>query len=151
MKHKTTWILLADGSRARLLVNAGPKKGYESVLGADLVGENLANSEINSDRPGRSFDRVGMGRHAMEPPSDPHREEKRKLAHRVADLLEAERQKGSFDHLIIIAAPQMLGDLRQSLPDTVKSMIVEEIAKDLSKLSLHELKDTLPKVIEHTH
>ena len=133
------------------MVNAGPDKGYRSVLDADLIGKNLASGEITSDRPGRGFDRVGNGRHAMQPPSDPHREGKRKLAHRVADLLERERKKGSFDRLIIIAAPQMLGDLRQYFPESLKRMIIEEVPKDLSKFATPGLKSTLPELLHRLH
>ena len=36
MKPTTTWILIADGARARLFANHGPGKGVEAVEGADV-------------------------------------------------------------------------------------------------------------------
>ncbi len=67
MKSTVTWILIADESRARLLANHGPRRGVEPVSEDLLEGRILPGREIMSDRPGRTFDSVGAGRHAKEP------------------------------------------------------------------------------------
>ncbi|NJO67721.1 MAG: host attachment protein [Rhodospirillales bacterium] len=73
MQPVLTWILVADGVRARLFVNKGVGKGIEPVDDQQFVGTNLPSREIGSDQPGRTFDSGGVGaRHAMEPP---HRSE----------------------------------------------------------------------------
>ncbi len=58
--------------------------------------------DINADKPGRTFDSSGTGRHAKEPPSDPHRMEKRKFAGKITGILEARLQKKNFDRLVLV-------------------------------------------------
>jgi protein required for attachment to host cells len=151
MKKTTTWILIADGGRARLVVKENAASAYTQVVDMDFITDSRPTHDVGTDRPGRSHDRMGDARHAMEPPSDPHREEKRLLAERVAGFLEEKRQKNAFERLIVIAAPKAMGDLRQGFSPSLKAMVVEEISKDLTMFSLHDLQDKLPKIIEITH
>ena len=151
MKKIVTWIVLADGARGRIITRKTAVAPYEEALDIDLTAPHPASREILSDRPGRVHDRFGEGRHAMVPPSDPHRQEKREFAARLAALLESEREKNSFERLIIIAPPKTLGDLRQHFSPSLKAMIIEEIARDVSMFNLHELQSRLPEMIEHVH
>jgi protein required for attachment to host cells len=151
MKKIVTWIVLADGARCRILTRETAVSDYREVFGVDYFAPHQASRKLASDRPGRVHDRFGTGRHAMSPPSDPHREEKRHFAIRLAELLESEREKKSFERLIVIAPPKTLGDLRQNFSPLLKNMIVEEIAKDVTMLKLHELQQRLPDMIEHVH
>ncbi len=139
MKHKVTWILLADGARARLLVNRGFGTGLESALGKEFIADNRRSGDLSSDRPGRAFDSGGQGRHAIEDSTDPHRHEQQKFAQSLADLLEEQCNKKSYDQLIVIAAPKILGDLRSKFSKAVSNSISDELNKDLTKTALHEL------------
>lgn len=71
-------------------------------------------------------------------------EDERRFARRVADevMKWADRQKAS--NLVLAAEVQMLGMLRQALPDT-GHVGVQELPKDLSKLSAPELHDYLAR------
>ncbi len=148
MKSKTTWILIADGARARLLCKNRAGGKYESVTAADFIADRRPGHDIETDRPGRTHDRMGDQRHALEPTSDPHREEKRALARRIGNFLEEERQKKAFERLVLIAAPQALGDLRESFTPALKNLVAEEIDKDLTMFTLHELQDRLDRLIQ---
>lgn len=134
-----TWILIADGSRARLFLSQGHGTDLQPALDQEFIGVNRPSREIGSDHPGRAFDSAGQGRHAMEPPTDPHRYEKQRFANEIAGILDAARCKGSFDHLVIIAPPQALGDLRAQLSAGVRKMVAGELAKDLTKVPVHQL------------
>jgi len=61
----------------------------------------------------------------------------------VAAILDAERKKNAFEQLVVVAPPQFLGDLRASMPDHLKHLIVREINKDLSALSALDLEAQL--------
>src|SRR5690606_33326050 len=127
MKKTVTWVLIADGHRARVLQNDGPGKGFFPPLKQEYIGSAAPTREIVSDRQGRTFDSKGQGRHAMEPQTDPHRYEKLRFAKQLSEELEAYQKKGAFDRLVIVAAPQTLGDLRNELSAGVKAMIVAEV------------------------
>ncbi len=142
-----TWVLIADGSRARLFVNEGVGKGLKPALNQEFIGTNLPGREISSDRPGRSFDSAGVGRHAMEPPTDPRRYEAQAFSRGIAEILEAARKQGSFDRLVVVAPPKALGDLRAEFSGKLRDLVTAELNKDLTKIPVHELADHLGEVM----
>jgi protein required for attachment to host cells len=133
MKPTRTWVLIADGARARILQNDGPGKGLHEVEGCVFHSDHAATHEIMSDREGRSHSSVGPGRSAIEAHSDPHRELKKKFAHQLAAVLASKLREKAYDRLVIVAAPSALGDLRAALSDQVRAKVTGEVAKDLTK------------------
>lgn len=116
MASKRTWILVADGSRARILEKEeGGRKQLKTIEGMTFAHDLPKTSDVARDRLPRTFESVGATRHAVGPDVDPHRKEKRKFANELADVLDAELEKRAFDRLVIIAPAQMLGDLRSAL------------------------------------
>lgn len=148
MKKVTTWILLADGTRARIAQNDGPQRGVTWAFDDDITGDNLPNREMVSDRPGRTFDRGGQGRHAMEPRSDPHEQAKKSFARELAAFLERHAARGSYDRLIIAAPPKSLGDLRNVLPASVRKSVSAELHKDLVHVPIKQLAGHLASVLD---
>ena len=147
MKPTHTWILIADGARARILQNDGPGKGLHEMSGGVFQGEHAATHEIMSDRTGRSYSSAGPGRSAIEAHSDPHRELKKQFAHRLADALALGLRRKAYDRLVIVAAPSALGDLRAALSEQVRAKVIREIAKDLTKTPDSEVAGHLGDVI----
>lgn len=143
MKKRVTWFLVGDGARARIYANDGPGKGLKPALGYALIANNKPSREIGSDSPGRTFASAGTDRHAMEPATDPHRHEQREFARKIADLLDEQQRRKAFDRLVISAAPQMLGDLRNALPQQVRDKVHDEINKDYSKANQQDLEKHL--------
>ncbi len=147
MRSKKTWIVVADGARARFFVSEGPGTGLEPALPQALVADNRPSADIASDRPGRTFDSVGAGRHAVQPSSDPHRHSQITFASEIAKTLDQRLKNRAFDQLVIIAAPRMLGDLRAALGENIRKLVFAEIDKDLTKLPVHELAGRVGKII----
>jgi protein required for attachment to host cells len=88
--------------------------------------------ELMSDRGGRAFDSHGQGRHAMtNEKTDPKSQSAIVFAKEIADRLSAERSKGSYDNLIVVAAPRFLGVLRPAL-DTAGVEAALEIDKEVT-------------------
>lgn len=147
MKSITTWILVADGSQARIASHAGPGRGLEPVFEDLMRGRNLPGREIMADRPGRAFDSAGRGRHAMEPVTDPRAHEQQTFIKEVADLLDKESKQGRYDRLVIVAPPKALGYLRQELSDHVRAKVTGELDKDLIHVAIHDLAGHLDAVM----
>ncbi|NJO32354.1 MAG: host attachment protein [Rhodospirillales bacterium] len=110
-----------------------------------------ATHELVRDRVGRSFESVGNARHAKDGRTDPHRELKRQFAGRVSAALSTRLAHGRFEHLIIIAPPVMLGDLRAAFPKPVRDRIRAELPQDLVKMPARKLRrhlrEALPMVV----
>lgn len=128
-----TWVIVADGGRARVFVNDGVGKGVHELEDRAFVGTRRQNADIEADKPGRTFDSAGQGRHAMEPRTDPKQHEEREFLREVVGWLGKHGQKNDFDRLVLIAAPRALGDLRDLLPKQLADKVVGEIAKDLTR------------------
>jgi protein required for attachment to host cells len=139
MKATRTWILIADGARARILESTGKGHDVHAVQSCDFSNETPPSRELGSDRPGRVVESHGATRHAIEPRYDLHRGLETLFAHQLADILGQRLSEGSFDRLVIVAAPAMLGDLRKSLSAPLREKVVAEIAKDLTKVPNHEI------------
>ena len=147
MKAKTTWILVANGTHAIIACNRGPGYGIEPDIAHEFQGPNVHNRDIMSDAPGRAFDSAGQGRHAMEPPTDPQRNNQRAFAREIAAHIESAADRNVFDNLVLVAAPQMLGELRKYLSDTTTAKVTGELPKDLTHLPLHKLPGHLGAVM----
>ena len=148
MPKPIVWVLVADATRARLFQLEQPQQSLTPALDEELIGSNLQSREIASDRPGRTFDSAGERRHAKEPPTDPARHAQGEFARDVVRLLDAKREARAFERLVVVAPPQFLGDLRALMPQQLQESVSAELAKDLSKLSLHELQDRLHEVLD---
>ena len=134
MKPTVSWILIADGGRARILENRGPGKGLQAVEGMVFERELPPSREILTDRPGRTIESQGTARHAIENPSDPHRELKRAFAKQLCEVLESKLEEGAFQRLVLVAPAVTMGDLRQALPAMLQKAVVGELVEDLTKV-----------------
>lgn len=133
MKHKRTWILIADASRARVLEGDGSGQGLKQVEGLHFETDLPPTHELVRDRQPRSVESVGSARHAISSGIDPHRKEKRRFIDEVAQIIEDHLERKAFDRLVVVAPPQALGDFRDAFAESVRTRIVNEVAKDLTK------------------
>lgn len=148
MKKTVTYVLVADGARARLYVNQGVGKGLQPVSGATHKADlHHHDRDILTDKPGRAFNSVGSGRSAIEPHTDWHRFEKHKFAREMAKVLDAAAASKAFDRLILVAPPATLGDLRTELGDQTRKMVMAELPKDLTRHAEQELPQHLGAVL----
>lgn len=147
MQKKVTWILVADGARARVLMNDGIGKGLQPAVDGEIVHALPPTRELGTDRPGRGQQRGVSGRHALEPHVDWHRFEKEKFSKEMAALLDAAAERGAFHRLVLIAPPRTLGDLRTALGAKARALVHAEIDKDLTHVTVRELPDHLTRVV----
>lgn len=148
MKKTVTYVLVADGARARLYANHGVGKGLQPVSGATHKADlHHHDRDILTDKPGRAFSSVGSGRSAMEPHTDWHRFEKHRFAREMAKVLDAAAANKAFDRLILIAPPATLGDLRTELGEQARKLVSAELPKDLTRHPEQELPQHLTEVL----
>lgn len=98
------------------------------------------------DRPPRSFDSVGPGRHGMER-RDLHEAEEENFLTRVAERIGVAEKQNAFDHLVIAAPPRALGLLRNKLTDNSKQRIRAEASKDLLDEDTPKLRERLTELL----
>lgn len=145
-KKVTTWIVITDGAKGQIVVNEGPGIHLLPLTEFSSDAARQRGQDLVSDREGRSFDRNAEGRHALEPRSNPKQVEKDKFVRSVVDQIRRGSVSGSFDQLMLIASPTVLGKLRKLLRKDFGDRIVGEIAKDLTNLNARDLADHLADV-----
>lgn len=138
MKPVRTMIALANEQRLRLLMNEGRGQGLVEL--ADRGREEFPEVETEyADRPGRGMGAGGVGRHGFQPHESEREQIRDRFAARLAEEIAAAFDKEGADKLVIAAAPRMLGELREELPETLRAQITAELDKDLLKVPLAEL------------
>jgi protein required for attachment to host cells len=142
-----TWIVIADGARAKVYQNNGPGTGLHEPRFPEMVGAHEPSKDINADCPGRMQSAPGGALHSVDYPSDPHREQKRIFARDVAEFFKLRQREKAFDDLVIVAPAKTLGDLPELLDKSVASHLKIEVAKDLTQFSAQELPKHLEDVV----
>ena len=133
------YVFVGDGHKALVLRNEGDEKFVNLKTEQVFVDQkNPSTQEQGSDRPGSSHSSVGPRRSSVSQ-TDWHDLEEHKFAHDVAATLEKIVRERKVRALIIVAPPRALADLRKSFHDDVKSKIVAEIDKDLTKRPVWEI------------
>jgi len=138
------WVVTADSSRATILESpnrVGPLTPVETLEHPEA---RLKNSDLYADDAGRSFDSAGQGRHAMENEIDAKQVEAIQFARTLAAFLREKSLAGAYDKLVLAAAPQFLGLLRDNLDKTVRDKISVEADKDLTQMDAGKVRASLP-------
>ena len=143
-----TWFLLADGRKARVLVElrrgGDLKERHDWAM--SIADEDLYDPQ---DRPPRSVDRAGAGRHAMDKGRNLHEAEEQKFLKRVAERLGDAARHNAFDHLVLAAPPRALGALREELSEAVRGRVRAEIVKDIVEEDDAQLRARLSETLRY--
>jgi protein required for attachment to host cells len=141
----TTWIVVADSSRARVF-EQGAKHLREIE---DMINPGGHANNVRKDGDGKLHDRnERMQGHVVEPPTSAASHENEVFARNVGDYLEQARNARRYGRLRLIAAPKFLGLMRSKLNKEVQKMVAQELPKDISMFSLHQIEaylDEQPK------
>lgn len=140
-----TWVLIADGERALFTRNVTDEQNPHLVIIRVEEQDNPPTRNQSESAPGRRNDGPGTGRSAMEE-TDWHQLAKDRFAADLADMLYKRAHRGRYDHLVIVAPPRTLGELRDKMHSEVRSRVVGEIPKDLTNHPLAEIE----KIVSNT-
>ncbi len=146
MKATKTWILIADGARARVVVNEGPGKGLRAALDHEFAASHAPSRAWGSDKPGSAGDGGKGARHAVTPKIDYHEFAKERFAQEMAGMLDSAASQGVFDRLVLVAPPKVLGNLRGAMKNGARRKVTGELAKDLTHIPLRDLPGYLESV-----
>lgn len=133
------WVLIANGSRARIVESAEFQE-LECLVNEEHRAKEM---DLVSDRPGR-FNDESFGHSSAET----HHKELalEDFAHTIATHLESARNDGRLTKLTVIASPKILGALRHSMDAPLKALVAEEFDKDLTDVPTHEIADRLAQL-----
>lgn len=139
------WILAANSSQATIFKAGSPTAPLVEFTTLENPEARAKQMDLASDRPGRTFDSFGAGRHAKASEVEPKEQEQIRFAKSVAERLEQGRLANAFERLVLVAAPAFLGLLRTNLSAPLKSLVSLELDKDYTALRPDELRARLPE------
>jgi protein required for attachment to host cells len=142
----TTWIVVADASRARIFRADTPSGPLTEIETLAHPASRQHEGDLVSDRSGQDLD-PNTGGHNMGRGKEWKQEEIRHFAKEVCRHLEQEHNKGSYAKLYLMAAPAFLGELRQHLAKPVHAAVAGEIDKDLTTGDDAQIRAHLPEYL----
>jgi protein required for attachment to host cells len=135
----TTWILVASRDEARVFSRQGAELTLTLEIDVGNPAGRLKNSDIDSDRAGRSTDNRMHARHAYSSEVEPRDHLLHAFYTETLNTLRLAYIQGRFDDLVVVAEPRLLGVIRQRLPEMLREVVTREIPKDLSFASPQQL------------
>lgn len=133
-----TWIVVADGEKALFLRNLTDHEDPNFDVMETEEQDNPPNREQAANRRGRMPD-TGQGQRSAMEDTDWHELAKERFAADLAEMLYEKAHKGEFERLVLVASPNILGELRDELHQEVTDKIVGEIPKTLTNHPVDEI------------
>lgn len=143
---QTTWIVTANNGRARIYAQKDQNSALMEV--EDMVNPSQRGrvSDIDTDQLGqlaasKSIKSVGAATQpsGYEPNQTPLEHQAELFGRSVAEYLQQAYTQNRFQNLIIAAGPEFLGLLRKLLDKQVAGAISQELNKDYTNVSPHDL------------
>lgn len=142
-----TWVVVADGEKALFLENITDGEDPNlNVIGKDEQ-DNPKDIAQSANRPGRMND-GGQGQKSAFEDTDWHELAKERFASDLADKLYKKAHSGKFDRLVICAAPNILGELRNEMHQEVSDKVVGEIDKTLTNHTIPDIEKIVKAELE---
>lgn len=146
------WVVIASSSYAEIFSVNNSGVDIKTVHYLDFPDGRKKSGEVDTDKPGRNYQKGGSTRHAYSPHDSVHHHEQKVLAGMIAEVLRKDHADNAFDNLIIIAPPSFLGELRPALTKAVKECVSKELAKEISSdLSTKDRMEMLRKMLDLRH
>jgi len=142
-----TWILVAHRGGARIFENKGPGKGLNLLHDIPHPEGRLKNKDIGADKPGRSIDSHGPGRHSLSSEQEPTAHVTEQFAKQLSTMLDDGRHQQLYGKLVLVAEPRFLGSLRAALSTPTAALVMATVGKDLGSVELHNMPKHLTDTI----
>ena len=150
-----TMVLVADGRKLLFLRNKGDAAYPDLEVETAQEHPNPADRDQATDAAGRASSNVGGGGHGSSPAgsapgtrssvgeTDFHQLEEDRFAAEAADMLKKRALAHEFEHLIVIAPPRTLGELRKHYHVEVSKRLAGELGKDLTGHPVSDIEQAL--------
>lgn len=141
-----TWVLVADGEKYLVMENRGDEDFVDLHVRRKEEQDNPDAGEQAANRPGRMSDSQG-NRSAFQD-TDWNQLTRDRFAHDIAEWLYQCSHKGMFDRIVLVAAPVMLGEIRQNLHKEVADRVVAEVPKVLTNHPRDEIEKHVKEAVQ---
>jgi protein required for attachment to host cells len=127
-----TLVVVADGHQAALFRSAGVKDTLSLTQERRITPQNLEDEGPSGSRPEEQTDR---------------QTDEATFAKQLANALYSLKHANKFEHMVLAADPQTLGQLRSAMHKTVSESIILTLDKELTNHSTADLTDIVRKAV----
>lgn len=139
-----TWILVADGAKARLFeLTAKDAQLTELRCFVNPEGR-MPDAAFTTGRPALVDEGATTVRHALQPHTSARQKSAERFARLLGEALESGRVQERYERVVLVAPPRFLGVLRKGLGERVSEHVTAEIRRDLTALPSGEVRMRLP-------
>jgi protein required for attachment to host cells len=128
---KTTWVVVADHHRARVLSTEGPGLGLYPVEDMSFSTFVPKDHRLVTPRMPRKSDSAG-------PAHDDDR-----FMERISSAIAIAAIQRRYHRLVLIAPLRTLGELRRALPECVSRLVIGELDSDLTRAPAETIRERL--------
>jgi len=148
--NSSTWVLIADSSKARLYSVADRGKPWTLLDEYQHPASRVSEGGLVSDQPGRTHGGgIGKGsRSAMESKTAPKEAEIEHFAHELVAVLEHGHGQQAYSRLVMAAPPHFLGLLRKGISSTIGKLVTATTDKDYLHLGEKEMQAQLDPLVQ---
>jgi protein required for attachment to host cells len=136
---RTTWILIANASEARLFQAIKTTRDMKLVDEFSHPASRQKVVNLITDNAGRYRNSNTSPKSRYEEATPPKEVEAERFAHKLASKLNEGRNRNLYRNIIIIAPSQFQGLLNRCCNVHVKNLITNTMDKDYTKLTAHKL------------
>ena len=122
----TTWYVVADGGKARILTLEGAEMRTRQHF------DNSGHGDTDED-PSAGPSQLKA------PKTDPHQQAKANFARQVAQRLNQAVRTGDVDEIVLAAPAHILHDIREALDKAASAKLLKSLSKDLANTPDHDL------------
>lgn len=132
MQQVDTWVLIADSSSAAIAATDWRLKHGELVREFSHPESRVKGLDIMADDRGRTRvrNKDSVRGAAMEYKTTPHEVEAAAFSRELAEFLRLSRANNEWENLVLVAPPNFLGQLRDSLDGNTLGKVRASVAKN---------------------
>jgi len=135
--NKTTWIVAADSSRARIFEVAARERRLLEIEDFLNPEGRLSERELISDAHPRLHGSTGQNSAREETSAAEHQIDL--FSKKLGKFLDKARNDHRYEELYIVAPPRFLGLIRRDLSKEVGKLVKDELPKDISWLNARDI------------
>jgi protein required for attachment to host cells len=146
----TTWIVAADGSRARIFEMLDTDKSIHEIEDLANPSGHAHKRDLASDSDGRFYGKGEQHQgHTAPSRGDVHEHEVELFSRTIGEFLDKACDEHRYDSLRLIAAPKFLGMLRQNLGKETQKRVEEELPKDVTRFDADDIRAMIDPRLKH--
>lgn len=141
----STWILVADAARARVLETEKHGEPWTEVACFANPDGHAPGRDATTERAPRVQESMGTTRHAIEPHTSLRDKSSQRFARLLCDELGRGLASARFERLVLVAPPRFLGVLNGELGDALRKRVSGELHHDFTHLDEDEIRRHVPR------